>query len=44
MQKINNKQVKDIMYSLGADLCGVASIEWFEDAPEGIAGMGYIVS
>lgn len=35
MQKINNKEVKDIMYSLGADLCGVASIERFEDAPKG---------
>lgn len=35
MQKISNKEVKDIMYSLGADLCGVASIERFEDAPKG---------
>lgn len=35
MQKISNKEVKNIMYSLGADLCGVASVERFKDAPEG---------
>ena len=35
MQKISNKEVKDIMYSLGADLCGVASIDRFKDAPQG---------
>lgn len=35
MQKISNQEVKDIMYSLGADLCGVARIERFEDAPKG---------
>ena len=35
MQKISNKEVKDMMYSLGADLCGVASVERFEGAPQG---------
>lgn len=35
MQKINNKEVKDMMYSLGADLCGVASVDRFEGAPKG---------
>ena len=35
MQKISNKEVKDIMYSLGADLCGVASVDRFEEAPQG---------
>lgn len=32
MQKISNKEIKDIMYSLGADLCGVASVDRFEEA------------
>ena len=32
---INSKQVKEIMFSLGADLCGIASIDRFEDAPKG---------
>lgn len=35
MQKISNKEVKDMMYSLGADLCGVASVDRFEEAPQG---------
>lgn len=35
MQKISNKEVKDIMYSFGADLCGVASVDRFEEAPKG---------
>lgn len=35
MQKISNTEVKDIMYSLGADLCGVASVDRFEEAPQG---------
>lgn len=35
MQKISNKEVKDIMYSLGADLCGVAGVDRFEEAPQG---------
>lgn len=35
MQKISKKEVKDIMYSLGADLCGVASVDRFEEAPQG---------
>ena len=32
---IDSKKVKEIMLSLGADLCGIASIDRFEDAPEG---------
>ena len=32
---INSKKVKEIMKSLGADLCGIASIERFSEAPEG---------
>lgn len=35
MQKISNKEVKDMMYSLGADLCGVASVDRFTEAPKG---------
>lgn len=32
---IDNKQVKEILLGLGADLCGIASIDRFKDAPEG---------
>lgn len=32
---INNKKVKEILFGLGADLCGIASIDRFDDAPEG---------
>lgn len=32
---LNSKKVKEIMISLGADLCGIASIDRFSDAPEG---------
>lgn len=32
---INSKQVKDILFGLGADLCGIASIDRFDDAPKG---------
>lgn len=32
---LDSKRVKEIMLSLGADLCGIASIERFSDAPEG---------
>lgn len=35
MQKISNKEVKEIMYSLGADLCGIASVDRFGEAPQG---------
>lgn len=31
----DSKKVKEIMYSLGADLCGVASLDRFDDAPLG---------
>ena len=29
------KRVKEIMFALGADLCGIASIDRFADAPKG---------
>ncbi len=32
---LDSKSVKEIMFSLGADLCGVASIDRFANAPEG---------
>lgn len=32
---INRDKVKGIMKALGADLCGIASIDRFEGAPEG---------
>lgn len=32
---MDSKKVKEIMISLGADLCGIASIDRFGDAPEG---------
>ena len=32
---IDSKQVKEILFSMGADLCGIASIDRFDDAPEG---------
>ena len=32
---IDNKQVKEILFKLGADLCGIASIDRFNDAPKG---------
>lgn len=32
---IDSSQVKEMMYSLGADLCGIASIDRFKDAPKG---------
>ena len=32
---MDSKRVKEVMISLGADLCGIASIDRFGDAPEG---------
>lgn len=32
---IDSKKVKEILYSLGADLCGIASMDRFENAPAG---------
>ncbi len=32
---MDSSKVKSIMFSLGADLCGVADVNRFEDAPEG---------
>ncbi len=31
----DSKKVKEIMFSLGADLCGIAGIDRFDDAPRG---------
>ena len=32
---MNSKQVKETVYSLGADLCGIASMDRFSEAPKG---------
>ena len=32
---MDNKQIKEIMFSLWADLCGIASMDRFDDAPAG---------
>ena len=32
---IDKDKVKEIMFSLGADLCGIAGMDRFDDAPEG---------
>lgn len=32
---MDNKKIKEIMFSLGADLCGIASMDRFADAPTG---------
>lgn len=32
---ISSKKVKEILYSMGADLCGIAGVDRFADAPEG---------
>ena len=32
---VDSKKAKEIMISLGADLCGIASIDRFADAPKG---------
>ncbi|MGI6061771.1 MAG: 4Fe-4S binding protein [Blautia sp.] len=32
---INSRRVKEIMFALGADLCGIASIDRFDNAPKG---------
>lgn len=33
--KVNSQMVKELMLSLGADLCGIASMDRFRDAPKG---------
>lgn len=33
--KISSVKVKEIMKSLGADLCGIASLDRFVSAPQG---------
>ena len=35
MIQIDSKKIKEIMFSLGADLCGIADAGRFADAPEG---------
>ena len=32
---MDSREVKRIMFSLGADLCGIANVWRFDDAPEG---------
>lgn len=32
---MNRNEVKSILFSLGADLCGIAGVDRFEEAPEG---------
>ena len=32
---MNSKEVKDLMHTLGADLCGIAGVERFAQAPQG---------
>lgn len=34
-QVINSNQIKNIAFSLGADLCGIAGMDRFDDAPRG---------
>ena len=35
MTKIDSREVKALMYALGAELCGIAGVDRFGDAPEG---------
>ena len=32
---LESKRIKEILFGLGADLCGIASIDRFENAPKG---------
>ena len=32
---MNAKRIKQILYDMGADLCGIASVDRFDEAPEG---------
>lgn len=32
---MNSNEIKEILFSMGADLCGIASIDRFDDAPKG---------
>lgn len=32
---MDSSKVKEILFSLGADLCGIASVDRFDDAPQG---------
>lgn len=34
---MDSKEIKERLYNLGADLCGIASIDRFENAPKGFA-------
>ena len=33
--EITKKEIKERLYELGADLCGIAGVERFGEAPEG---------
>ncbi|MBN2348314.1 MAG: hypothetical protein JXJ22_05725 [Bacteroidales bacterium] len=35
LNKIGNRAIKETAYRMGADVCGVAGIERFQDAPDG---------
>lgn len=35
MTKIDSREVKALMYALGAELCGIAGVDRFGDAPQG---------
>ena len=35
MKMLSNQEIKEMVYALGADLCGVACVERFDSAPEG---------
>ncbi len=32
---IDSRKIKEILFSLGADLCGIASLDRFDDVPRG---------
>ena len=34
--EITKKEIKERLYELGADLCGIAGVDRFGEAPEGI--------
>ena len=35
MERLTAQKVKELMIALGADLCGIAGIDRFQNAPEG---------
>ena len=36
IENMDSNFIKQMAYSIGADVCGVASIKRFEDAPKGV--------